>query len=166
MTDAWDPSIPSHKELAHGIEIGNGIPEMRPLAMARQAIKTVGFELVHEEDLADRPDPVPWYYPLEGDLSKAQTFWDLILCWRTSTSGKFVTHNGLSLLEFLRIIPKGTKAVCDELKVAGDALTKGGQTKVRSFHYHSMNGAHSPSPSVVHAYVPCHLPETIQLESS
>ncbi|KAF9012971.1 delta-sterol C-methyltransferase [Hymenopellis radicata] len=130
MTDAWDPSIPSHKELAHGIEIGNGIPEMRPLAMARQAIKTVGFELEHEEDLADRPDPVPWYYPLEGDLSKAQTFWDLILCWRTSTSGKFVTHNGLSLLEFLRIIPKGTKAVCDELKVAGDALTKGGQTKL------------------------------------
>jgi hypothetical protein len=22
------------------------------------------------------PDPVPWYYPLEGDLRKAQTWWD------------------------------------------------------------------------------------------
>ncbi|KIY63359.1 hypothetical protein CYLTODRAFT_458169 [Cylindrobasidium torrendii FP15055 ss-10] len=130
MTDAWDPSIPSHKELAHEIEIGNGIPEMRPLAMARDAIKTVGFDLKHEEDLAERPDAVPWYYPLEGDLMKAQTAWDLILCWRTSTSGKFVTHNGLRLLEFLHIIPQGTKAVCDELKVAGDSVLKGGQTKL------------------------------------
>ncbi|PBK97533.1 delta-sterol C-methyltransferase [Armillaria gallica] len=130
MTDAWDPSIPSHKELAHGIEIGNGIPEMRPLRLARQAMKTVGFEILHEEDLAERPDPVTWYYPLEGDFRKAQTFWDLILVWRTSSSGKFVSHNGLRLLEFLRIIPKGTWEVCEELKVAGDALVKGGQTKL------------------------------------
>ena len=28
MTDKWDPSIPAHKELAHQIEIGNGIPEI------------------------------------------------------------------------------------------------------------------------------------------
>lgn len=131
MTDKWDPSIPEHKELAHGIEIGNGIPEMRPIALATQAIKNVGFNLTHDEDLADRSDAIPWYYPLEGDLSKAQTFWDLILCWRTSASGKFVTHNGLLFLETLRIIPKGTKAVCDELKVAGDSVLAGGQTKVR-----------------------------------
>ena len=77
MTDKWDPSIPSHKEVAHGIELGNGIPEMRPLAQAREAIVKVGFEIEHEEDLADRPDPIPWYYPLEGDIRKAQTLWDM-----------------------------------------------------------------------------------------
>ena len=22
------------------------------------------------------PDPVPWYYPLEGDILKSQTLWD------------------------------------------------------------------------------------------
>ena len=53
MTDAWDPSIPEHKELAHEIELGNGIPEMRPLKAARDALVKVGFEIQHEEDLAE-----------------------------------------------------------------------------------------------------------------
>ena len=101
MTDKWDPSIPSHKEVAHGIEIGNGIPEMRPLRMARQAIVDVGFEIEYEDDLADRPDPVPWYYPLEGNIWQAQTLWDVFTVWRMSSSGKFVTHHGLWLIEKL-----------------------------------------------------------------
>ena len=59
MTDTWDPPIPSHKELAHEIELGNGIPEMRPLRNAHQAMKIVGCEIEHEEDLAERPDDIP-----------------------------------------------------------------------------------------------------------
>jgi hypothetical protein len=54
MTDAWDPSIPEHKEIAHGIELGDGIAEMRTIADARKALKSVGFNIIHEEDLADR----------------------------------------------------------------------------------------------------------------
>ena len=49
MTDRWDPSIPEHKHLAHQIEIGNGIPEMRPIQKAREALVNVGFEILHEE---------------------------------------------------------------------------------------------------------------------
>lgn len=64
MTDKWDANNTIHQELAHKIEIGNGIPEMRSIARAREALKNVGFEIQHEEDLADRPDDVPWYYPL------------------------------------------------------------------------------------------------------
>jgi sterol 24-C-methyltransferase len=60
MTDKWDPSNPHHKKIAHGIEVGDGIPEMRNIAASRNALKTVGFEILHEEDLADRPDPIPW----------------------------------------------------------------------------------------------------------
>lgn len=131
MTDRWDPAIPEHKELAHQIEIGNGIPEMRPIAKVREALKTVGFEILHDEDLAERPDEVAWYYPLEGDVFKAQTFWDVFTCWRTSSSGKFVSHHGLRLLEFVGAVPKGTWDVCETLKIACDALTKTGQQKVR-----------------------------------
>lgn len=76
MTDEWDEAKPEHKRIAHGIEVGDGIPEMRTLHDARKALKTVGFEITHEEDLAARPDVVPWYYPLEGDIWKAQTVWD------------------------------------------------------------------------------------------
>jgi len=131
MTDDWDPSIPEHKAVAHQIEIGNGIPEMRPLRLARQALKTVGFEIEHEEDLADRPDDVPWYYPLEGDIRKAQTLWDYVTVWRISKSGQFVSHNALRIFEFLGLVPKGTWEVGEQLKVAGDALVKSGQLKVR-----------------------------------
>lgn len=130
MTDTWDSSIPEHKALAHQIELGNGIPEMRPLRLARQALKTVGFEIEHEEDLADRPDAIPWYYPLEGDIWKAQTFWDYITVWRMSWSGILVSHCAVRGMEWVGLLPKGTFDVSESLKVAAYALVKGGQEKV------------------------------------
>jgi sterol 24-C-methyltransferase len=135
MTDAWDPSNPSHKALAHEIEIGNGIPEMRLLRKSREALKSVGFIIEHEEDLAERPDEVPWYYPLEGDIRKAQTVWDYLMVWRISWSGQLVTHNVVWILELLRVLPKGTWEVCEQLKTAADSLLKGGQTKVITLNF-------------------------------
>jgi len=130
MTDAWDPSNPEHKTIAHGIEVGDGIAEMRTYAQARKALKTVGFDVELDEDLAERPDEVPWYYPLEGDLRKAQTTWDYVTVFRMSTAGKFITHNVLWFLEKLHLVPQGTFAVCETLKEAAVALVKGGRTKL------------------------------------
>lgn len=130
MTDAWDPKNPEHKEIAHGIEVGDGIPEMRPIAAARKALKTVGFQILHEEDLADRGDKVPWYYPLEGDLRKCQTMWDLFMCWRMTWVGKVTTQTTVQVLEKIGLAPKGTHDIGEQLKIAGDALVKGGQTKL------------------------------------
>ncbi|KJA25493.1 hypothetical protein HYPSUDRAFT_37472 [Hypholoma sublateritium FD-334 SS-4] len=130
MTDKWDPSIPEHKSIAHQIELGNGIPEMRPLRLAREALKTVGFQIEHEEDLAARPDEVPWYYPLEGDISKAQTFWDYFTVWRMSWSGQLVSHNAIRLMELVGMVPKGTHDVGESLKVAGESLVVSGQKKL------------------------------------
>lgn len=65
MTDEWDPSIPQHKAIAYGIEIGDGIAEMRNMKAARDALNTVGFTIEQEDDLADKGDEIPWYYPLE-----------------------------------------------------------------------------------------------------
>ena len=76
MTDRYDASNPEHRKIAHEIELGDGIPEMRGYDNARQALIKVGFEIENEEDLAEREDYVPWYYPLEGDIRKAQTLWD------------------------------------------------------------------------------------------
>lgn len=58
MTDEWDATNPHHKNIAHGIEVGDGIPEMRSIAACRTALQNVGLEIVHEEDLADRPECV------------------------------------------------------------------------------------------------------------
>ncbi|KDR80243.1 hypothetical protein GALMADRAFT_242548 [Galerina marginata CBS 339.88] len=130
MTDIWDPSIPEHKAIAHQIELGNGIPEMRPLRLAREALKTVGFQIEHEEDLAARDDSIPWYYPLEGDILKAQTLWDYVTVWRMSWSGKLVSHNAIWLMELFGLVPKGTYDVGESLKVAGESLVRSGQQKL------------------------------------
>jgi sterol 24-C-methyltransferase len=130
MTDAWDPSIPSHKALAHEIEFGNGIPEMRPLRQSREALKAVGFVVEHEEDLAERDDAVPWYYPLEGDIHKAQTWWDYVTVFRTFPLARAFTHQVMKILEFLHLIPQGTVGTSEALLIGAEALVKGGQTKV------------------------------------
>lgn len=61
MTDRYDASIPYHRKIAHGIEVGDGIPEMRTIENARNALKTVGYEILYDEDLAERPDPIVSY---------------------------------------------------------------------------------------------------------
>lgn len=74
MTDKYDASIPHHRKIAHGIELGNGIPEMRKTENARNALKTVGFEMMHDEDLADRGDEI-----VCAPLSSSQGFWLMCL---------------------------------------------------------------------------------------
>ncbi|BEI87180.1 hypothetical protein CcaverHIS002_0705260 [Cutaneotrichosporon cavernicola] len=130
MTDEWDESKPEHKKIAHGIEVGDGIPEMRTLHAARKALKGVGFEILHEEDLAARDDAVPWYYPLEGDIFKAQTAWDMLTCFRTSRIGKMITQNSVWGLEKIGMVPKGTYDVGESLITAANALIAGGRTKL------------------------------------
>lgn len=130
MTDEWDESNPEHKAIAHGIEVGDGIAEMRTMEAARKAIKTVGFEIVHEEDLADRDDKIKWYTPLEGNIFKAQTLWDVFTVWRMSRMGKFVTQNALWGIEKVGLVPKGTYDVGESLIKAQLALVKGGQSKL------------------------------------
>ena len=130
MTDAYDASIPEHRKIAHGIELGDGLPEMRTIKQARSALKTVGFEIEREADLADLGDKVPWYYPLEGDIRKVQTAWDLFTCWRMTWFGKLCTQSMVRVLEFVGLAPKGTFDVGESLKVAADALVAGGQMKL------------------------------------
>jgi sterol 24-C-methyltransferase len=130
MTERWDPSIPEHRILAHGIELGGGIPEMRPVHKIRDALKTVGFQIEHEEDLAERPDAIPWYYRLEGDITKSQSAWDYLIAWQMTWSGKLVSQNFLRALGFLRIVPKDSWKVSATLRIAGDAMAEGGRKKV------------------------------------
>lgn len=130
MTDKWDASIPWHKEVAHGVEIGCGIASLRPIAEARQALKNVGFEILVDDDLADRDDPVQWYYPLEGNIWKAQTVWDMFTVARMSYIGKNISSTAIWCMEKLRMMPAGTYDVTEHMKTSQDALVKGGQTKL------------------------------------
>ncbi|MCO5570208.1 hypothetical protein L7F22_023926 [Adiantum nelumboides] len=97
---------------------------------ARTALKNVGFEIEKEEDLAARGDKIPWYYPLEGDLRKCQTLWDVVMCWRMTWVGKVTTQTTVKVLERFGLAPKGTYDVGESLKIAADSLVAGAQSNL------------------------------------
>ncbi|KAG8872878.1 Delta(24)-sterol C-methyltransferase [Tulasnella sp. 331] len=134
MTDKYDASDPDHRRIAHGIQIGDGIAEMRTRTDARKALVTVGFQIEHDEDLADRPDPVPWYYPLEGDLGKAQTIGDYGTVLRTTKFGMWATSTAVWFLEKLGMVPRGTWSVGEMMKMSASALVEGGRKKYDEVH--------------------------------
>jgi hypothetical protein len=70
------------------------------------------------------------YYPLEGNIFQAQTTWDLFTVFRMSWFGSLITHTLLWLVETLRLVPQGTWAVGETLKIAQRNLVRGGQEKV------------------------------------
>lgn len=78
----------------------------------------------------ERHSEVTWYYPLEGDLRKCQTAWDVVICLGMTRFGIFMTLIILWVLETLRIVPAGTYEVEEALKKAGLALVAGGQQKL------------------------------------
>ncbi|KAK9480238.1 S-adenosyl-L-methionine-dependent methyltransferase [Lipomyces japonicus] len=125
MTDQYDESIPQHREVCYGIEIGDGIPKMVKIDVARDALKAVGFEIIHEEDLASRPDDVPWYYPLTGEWKYLRSLSDLVTIFRTSWLGRQVTMKSVGLLERFHLAPEGSQKVTEALEEAAVNLVLG-----------------------------------------
>jgi sterol 24-C-methyltransferase len=130
MTDRFDESNAEHCAIRLGIERGNGISHMRPHTDAVDAIKAAGFVLEHEEDLAERPDAVPWYYPLSGEWQYTRTLWDLLSVVRMSRIGRGAMHNFLRALEAVRVAPRGTAQTADELAAGAESLVQGGKLGV------------------------------------
>ena len=89
-----------------------------------------------------------WYYPLEGNVMKAQTTWDsecsgntrltshaltcpaVFTVFRMSRVGRFFTQNVLWGIEKVGFVPKGTYDVGESLIKAQAALVAGGQTQL------------------------------------
>ena len=98
---------------------------MVPISEGLDAMKNVGFELLHHEDLAERPDPMPWYWPIAGEMRYLQSYSDLFTIFRMTHMGRRVMHNVVGLLEFVGIAPKGTKKTADSLATGADGLVAG-----------------------------------------
>ncbi|MCJ1267156.1 Delta(24)-sterol C-methyltransferase [Lobaria immixta] len=130
MTDAYDDENPNHRRLRLGIEQGDGISNMVRIPEGVQAIKDAGFELEIHEDLAERSDARPWYYPLDGDLRMAQTIGDLVTIARMTKIGRTTAHGIIGGLERIGLVPRGTKKTADSLAVAADCLVEGGKQKL------------------------------------
>ena len=130
MKDEYDNDNPRHREIRLGIEEGDGISNMEKIEVALEAMKAAGFHMEHHEDLADRPDPLPWYWPLSGDLKYMQSVWDFPTLVRMTKIGRGMTHRFVGLLEILGVAPKGTQKTADSLAKAADCLVAGGKEKL------------------------------------
>ncbi|TQS31776.1 hypothetical protein Golomagni_07933, partial [Golovinomyces magnicellulatus] len=127
MTDDYDNDNIRHREIRLGIEQGDGISNMVKVSEGLDAMKAAGFDMLHHEDLADRPDPSPWYWPLSGELRYIQSAGDIFTIVRMTKWGRFIAHNLAGALETLRLAPAGTKKTADSLALAADCLVAGGR---------------------------------------
>ncbi|KAI1924226.1 Delta(24)-sterol C-methyltransferase [Ophidiomyces ophidiicola] len=127
MTDKFDASNDEHRAIRLGIERGNGIVNMPTRTEAIEAMEAAGFVLEYEDDLAARPDPIPWYYPIAGEWRYARSLWDMFTMLRMTRLGRGAMGSLLWSLEKLRLAPQGTSEVAGELAAGADHLVKGGQ---------------------------------------
>ncbi len=130
MTDKYDENNPRHRSIRLGIEQGDGISNMEKIEVALQAIHAAGFELEIHEDLADRPDARPWYWPLSGDFRMMSNIGDFPTILRLTKYGRSTVHRFVGLLEYIRLAPQGTQKTADSLAVAADNLVAGGREKL------------------------------------
>ncbi|KAF4806166.1 Sterol 24-C-methyltransferase [Colletotrichum siamense] len=136
MTEAYDNDNLSHRKTRIEIEQGNGIANMVKASEALRAFEAAGFEILENEDMADRPDPSPWYWPLDaGSWRHVQTMGDLLYTFRMTALGRMATHGFLSVMETLRFAPPGMTKTSDSLIRAADALVFGGREKIFSPMY-------------------------------
>jgi sterol 24-C-methyltransferase len=90
-------------------------------------MQKAGFELVVTEDLAQRPDPLPWWYRISGDVKHAEGLLHRMLVVRNTKYGRWAVRFLVRTLEFVRFAPKGAAKITEELIIAGDGLVLRGR---------------------------------------
>ncbi|KAK3355201.1 S-adenosyl-L-methionine-dependent methyltransferase [Neurospora tetraspora] len=125
MTDNYNNDNVEHRDIRLAIEVGNGISNMVPISEGLAAMKNVGFELLHHEDLADRNDPMPWYWPIAGEIGYMQSYLDFFTVVRMTHTARRILHGFAGLLETVGLAPKGTKKTADALARGADGLVAG-----------------------------------------
>jgi sterol 24-C-methyltransferase len=130
MTDKYDNDNPKHRECRLGIEQGDGISNMVTVAQGLADFRAAGFELMHHEDLADRDDVTPWYYPLAGEFKHCGSVGDIFTIARMTWWGRGMVHRFVGMGETVGLIPKGTQKTADSLALAADCLVQGGRERL------------------------------------
>jgi sterol 24-C-methyltransferase len=130
MTDAYNNENVEHRETRLGIEHGGGISNMVTASEAIAAIKAAGFQLEHAEDLAERSDEIPWFYPIAGSFRHMTSVWDICTIARMTWWGRGLAHRFVGGLEKFGVFPKGSQKAADNLALEADCLVKGAEEKL------------------------------------
>lgn len=129
MTDGFDPTNKEHLKMKKQIEEGDGLPDICHTTVCLEAMKKAGFEILHEEDMAEE----------EYGAKRGGKAWNLPLLpsWNPFTQrfqfnwlGQFLTKNALKVLEFCFLAPKGTSQTQIMLQKGGIGLGNGGDAKI------------------------------------
>ncbi|KAH9257939.1 hypothetical protein BASA81_003958 [Batrachochytrium salamandrivorans] len=126
MTPLYDQDNAYHNKVKHEIEKGDGLPNLPRQESIVQDFERAGFTVLDAYDLAaeyeTKVDAIPWYATLQGGWNPDQ--------FKHSKLGRFVTHVLVTVLEFLRIAPKGTATTHLMLCDAAEHLAIGGEMKI------------------------------------
>ena len=121
LTDRFDSQDSEHLRLRADLEVGGCLPEIAHPREVDRALGEAGFELLDARDLAEEDHfSIPWYEPLAKSGVSLDKF-------RSSRSGRAMTHGLVGTLERLGIVPRGTQRVSGLLNMAAAAFAKAGQ---------------------------------------
>lgn len=121
MTDKYDPQNEEHRQIKHGIEVGDGLPDLFSCEDTIDALREVGFEVIEYRDMASEGE-IPWYTSLQAGWSLSN--------FRHTKLGRWVTHKFVTAMELVGFAPKGSVKTHDFLIQAADSLVAGGETGV------------------------------------
>jgi len=123
MTDKYDSSDATHRDIKHKIEHGDSLPDLVHPRVVVKALQDAGFEVLESADLAavaqENGNDVTWYSTLQGGYTPAQ--------FKHSKLGRAFTQRMVDVMEVLRVAPKGTSETHRMLGIAADGLAAGGE---------------------------------------
>ena len=138
-TAIYDDAVPGHRDLIRSIECSNAMPRMGPFSEVRRGLESAGFVDVRSSDRAEDADAeTPWYRPLESlELS--------LKSLPRTPLGRRITSSALSILESLRLVPRGSREVQEVLNVAADSIVAGGRLGIFTpMFFHSARKPDNP----------------------
>ena len=129
LTDLFDAGNAEHQRIKDDMEFGGGVPDIPRQREIDAGLRRVGFELLEARDLtAEGLYDIPWHQPLVGSCLSFTGF-------RRSAFGRKLTNAFFWLLEWLRIMPRGTGRVAALLNLSGDAHAQAGELGIFTPEY-------------------------------
>ena len=121
LTDEHDPRNPRHMRSKKLIEEGDGLPDLVLTSVCDAALKDVGFDLIESRDAAleSSPGGEPWYIILTPSFF---SFFRIQFTW----IGTFIMNIFLTIMELIRLAPKGSGQVREMLRQGQLGLVMGG----------------------------------------
>jgi len=131
VTPKYDADNKVHRAIREGIEVGNGLPVLATTESVVAAAKKAGFEIIEHYDYerdSHKPGQIAWYESLGGSYT--------LKGFRRTKPGRTVTQFVVTILEAMRIAPKGTTKVSALLNATADDLWLGGHLEIMTPSYY------------------------------